>query len=75
VFVELSQKRELWRVWLISYQQSPRIKKQGFAHKEWRSSTLVYFYRLVVMPNMIKEMNCGCALLSQVRMHTRRRRK
>jgi len=33
------------------------------------------FYGLVVMPNVIKEMNCGCALLSQVRMHTKRRRK
>ena len=28
------------------------------------------FYGLVVMPNVIKEMNCGCALLTQVRMHT-----
>jgi hypothetical protein len=28
------------------------------------------FYGQVVMPNVIKEMNCGCALLSQVRMHT-----
>jgi hypothetical protein len=31
-------------VWLVYYRQKPKIKKQGSAHKGWRSSTLAFLW-------------------------------